>query len=258
MRVIPDVKKYVRGFVYEHAGDRVAYLPEEMIRVKQYNPIEEFAGLSSVAPARLSVDMGFEAQRFNRNFFANSATPGDLAITSDETPTDEEVSAFYSRWNTRFKGSSMSHRPILLGRGMDAKRLGMTQRDMEFSKALEWSVEEVSRAFGVPTVFLGELENATLSNVGTFERFLWRNTILPELKLIEDCLNRILVPALGFASSEYRFRFDTSEIEALNESEDSLVAREVSLVNAGVMTPNEVRARHGLEAADWGAAAKGG
>jgi hypothetical protein len=44
----------------------------------------------------------------------------------------------------------------------------------------------------------------------------------------------------------------------LNESEDSLVAREVSLVNAGVMTPNEVRARHGLEAADWGAAAKGG
>ena len=63
---------------------------------------------------------------------------------------------------------------------------------------------------------------------------------------------------MGFASSEYRFGFDTSEIEALNESEDSLVAREVSLVNAGVMTPNEVRARHGLEAADWGAAAKGG
>ena len=71
-------------------------------------------------------------------------------------------------------------------------------------------------------------------------------------------MNRSLVPALGFASSDYRFRFDTSEIEALNESEDSLVAREVSLVNAGVMTPNEVRVRHGLEAADWGAAAKCG
>ncbi len=51
---------------------------------------------------------------------------------------------------------------------MDAKRLGFSHRDMEFSKALEWSIEEVSRAFGVPTVFLGELENATLSNVSTF------------------------------------------------------------------------------------------
>ena len=258
MRVIPDVRKYVRGFVYEHAGERAAYLPEEMVWFRQYNPLEEFAGLSAVAPARLSVDMGFEAQRFNRNFFANSATPGDLAITSDESPTDEEVSAFYSRWDSRFKGSSRSHRPILLGRGMDAKRLGLTQRDMEFSKALEWSVEEVSRSFGVPTVFLGELENATLSNVSTFERFLWRNTIVPELKLTEDCLNRSLVPAFGLSTREYRFKFDISEVEALNDSEDSQVAREVSLVNAGVVTPNEVRARHGLEAEEWGVGAKVG
>jgi HK97 family phage portal protein len=257
MRVIPDVRKYVRGFVYEYAGERVAYLPEEVVWFKHYNPLEEFAGLSSVAPARLSVDMGFEAQRFNRNFFANSATPGDLAVTTDESPTDEEVSAFYSRWDSRFKGSSRSHRPILLGRGMDAKRLGLSQRDMEFSKALEWSVEEVSRAFGVPTVFLGELENATLSNVSTFEQFLWRNTIVPELKLIEDSLTRSLVPAFGLSQHEYRFKFDISEVEALKESEDSQVAREVSLVNAGVMTPNEVRARHGLEAEEWGAAARG-
>jgi len=95
MRVLPDVRKYVRGFVYEHAGQRVAYLPEEVVWFKQYNPLEEFSGLSSVAPTRLTVDMGLEAQRFNRNFFANSATPGDLAITSDETPTDDEVAEFY-------------------------------------------------------------------------------------------------------------------------------------------------------------------
>jgi HK97 family phage portal protein len=258
VRVLPDARKYVRGFVFEHAGERVAYLPEEMVWFKQYNPLEEFAGLSAVAPARLSVDMGFEAQRFNRNFFANSATPSDLAITTDEAPTDDEVSAFYSRWDSRFRGSSRSHRPILLGRGMDAKRLGMSQRDMEFSKALEWTIEEVSRAFGVPTVFLGELENATLSNVSTFERFLWRNTIVPELKLIEDCLNRSLIPAFGLSVHEYRFKFDVSSVEALGESEDSRVAREVSLVNAGVMTPNEVRARHGLEAQDWGEAARVG
>jgi len=258
MRVIPDVKKYVRGFVYEHAGERVGYLPEEVVWFKQFNPLEEFAGMSAVAPARMSVDMGFEAQRFNRNFFANSATPGDLAVTTEDSPTDEEVSAFYSRWDSRFKGSSRSHRPILLGRGMDAKRLGLSQRDMEFSKALEWSVEEVSRAFGVPTVFLGELENAMLSNVSTFERFLWRNTIVPELKLIEDCLTRSLVPAFGLPTEKYRFKFDISEVEALNDSEDSQVAREVSLVNAGVMTPNEVRSRHGLEPTDWGSTAKTG
>ena len=111
----------------------------------------------------------------------------------------------------------------------------------------------MSSAFGVPTVFLAELEDATLSNVSTLERFMWRNTIVPELRLIEDSLNRSLVPAFGLSQFEYRFRFDISAIEALNDSEDSLVAREVSLVNAGIMTPNEVRARHGLAPEAWGA-----
>ena len=110
----------------------------------------------------------------------------------------------------------------------------------------------MSRAFGVPTVFLSEPENATLANVSTLERFMCRSTIVPELRLIEDSLNRTLVPAFGLSPSEYRFHFDISAIEALNDTEDSLVAREVSLVNAGVMTPNEVRARHGLGPEDWG------
>jgi len=65
-------------------------------------------------------------------------------------------------------------------------------------------------------------------------------------------LNRSLVPGVGLSPSEYRFRFDISEIEALNDSEDSLVAREVSLMAAGVVTPNEVRARHGLAPEPWG------
>ena len=110
----------------------------------------------------------------------------------------------------------------------------------------------------MPTVFLSELENANLANVSTLERFLWRNTIVPELRLIEDFLNRSLVPAVGLSPSEYRFRFDISEIEALNDSEDSLVAREVSLMAAGVVTPNEVRARHGLAPEPWGRSRGGG
>lgn len=248
MRIVPGERSYVRGFVYEHLGERVAYLPDEVIWLRQFNPMAEFAGISPVAPARLAIDMGAEAQRFNRNFFANSAIPGDLAITTDQTPTDDEVSDFYRRWESRYQGSTRSHRPVLLSRGMDAKRLGMSQRDMEFAKALEWSVEEVSRAFGVPTVFLGELEDATLSNVQTFEKFLWRNTIVPELRMIEDGLTRSLIRAFAGTAGDFRVRFDLGSIEALSDSEDSIVQREVSLIEAGVLTPDEVRANRGLPA----------
>lgn len=253
VRVLPDETSYVRGFVYEHAGKRVAYLPEEVVWFKHFNPTDEFSGASSLAPSRAAVEMASSALLFNRSFFANSATPSDLAITTDETPTDEQVAEFYERWEARFAGPGHAHRPIVLSRGMDAKRLGLSHREMEFIEALKWSVEEVSRAFGVPKAFLGDLQEATLANIDTEERFLWRNTIVPELRLLEDAVNRTLAPLFTIPGGpELRARFDLGAIEALQESENERVDRLVKLVGAGVLTVNEVRAGRGLGPVDWG------
>jgi len=245
MRVLPDRARYVKGFVYEHLGERVAYLPDEIVWFRHFNPLEEFGGLSSVAPARLAADMGSDALRFNRAFFRNSATPGDLAITTEETPTDDEVTEFYDRWSQRFQGPGRSHRPILLSKGMDAKRLGVSHRDMEFISSLKWTIEEVARAFGVPKVFLADLSDATLANIRMQEMFLWRNTVVPELRLLEDAVTRSLGPLFG-GPGEYEARFDLSQIEALQDSENDRVDRLVKLIGAGVLTVNEVRAERGL------------
>lgn len=255
MKVLPDEREYVRGFVYENMvalGDStVAYLPDEIAWFRHFNPNDEFTGISSVAPVLTTIEMAAEAASFNRNFFANSATPGDIAITTDQTPTEEEAEAFLTRWEERFRGTRRSHRPILLSRGMDLKRMGLSHRDMEFIAGLKWSVEEVSRVFGVPKAFLADLTEATLANINAEERFFWRNTILPELRLISDELNRSLTPRFG-SPSELRIVFDTGAIDALKESENDRVERLVSLVGAGVMTVNEARAREQLDPVAWG------
>lgn len=129
---------------------------------------------------------------------------------------------------------------------MDAKRLGISQKDMEFTEALRWSVEEVARAFGVPKVFLGQLEDATLSNVETLERYLWRNTIVPELRLIEEAVNSSVTPLFESFPGQRRVEFDLANIEALNESENDRVDREVKLIAAGIITVDEARAGRNL------------
>ena len=246
VRIVPDRHRYVRGFVYEYAGDRAAYLPQEIVWFRHTNPADEFLGMSSLSPARLAVDMGEEAVSFNRSFFRNSTMPSDLAITTEETPTEDEVDEFYTRWESRYRGSGKAHRPVLLARGMDAKRLGISHKDMEFTEALRWSVEEVARAFGVPKVFLGQLEDATLSNVETLERYLWRNTIVPELRLIEEAVNSAVTPLFESFPGQRRVEFDLANIEALNESENDRVDRDVKLVEAGIITIDEARARRNL------------
>ena len=183
--VADDSDRTVRGFIHETADGRVAYLPEEMLWFRRFNPMRGFEGFSSMAPARLAVDMGSEALRFNRRFYINSAMPSDLVITTDDNPSQDQIERLLETWEMRLVDPDQAHKPMVLSGGIDMKRLGSNHSEMEFIAALQWSVEEVSRAFGVPKVFLSEFEDATLANVRTMEQFLWRNTVIPELKMFE-------------------------------------------------------------------------
>ena len=239
MRVVPDPQRYIKGFVYVAQGRQMAsYVPEDVVWIRYFNPLDEYAGMSPIAPLRLSADMGMDALRANRNALTNDSTPGMFIETSD-TPTDEEVKEFYERWESRFKGVGNARRPALLSAGMKATNLGFSPREMEYLQSLRWSLEDVTRVFGVPKAMLGDIERITFSNFATARRVFWEDTIVPQLRFYQEALNHWLVPALGDPS--LYVEFDTSVIEALRESENDKAKRRQIYVNAGIMTVNEVR-----------------
>ena len=238
--------RVVRGFIHENLDGRAAYLPEEMLWYRRFNPMNSYSGFSSMEPARSAVDMGTEALRFNRRFYVHSATPSDVVITTEGNPQQEQIDQLIDRWDQRLANPDTAHRPMILSAGVDMKRLGSNQSDMEFIAALQWSVEEVSRAFGVPKVFLSEFEDATLANVRTMEQFLWRNTIIPELKMLEDGINHRLVPHFEQFVGELLVRFNLSDVEAVQESQSDRAERLATLVGAGIMTVDEARREIGV------------
>ena len=233
--------RLVRGFIHETADGRVAYLPEEMLWYRRFNPLNTFAGFSSMLPARSAVDMGTEALNYNRRFYIHSATPSDVVMTLDGNPQQKQIDHIQDMWELRLANPDSAHRPLILSSGMDMKRLGANQSDMEFIAALQWSVEEVSRAFGVPKVFLSEYEDATLANVRTMEQFLWRNTIIPELKMFEHGINHRLTPHFEQFPTELIVRFNLSDVEAVQESQSDRADRLATLVSAGIMSTDEAR-----------------
>ena len=249
VRILPDREQYIKGYVYMGINGPVAYTSEEMVWIRYFNPLEEYAGLSPVAPLRLSADMGMDALRFNRNFFRNSALP-DVIFTTEESMSDEEVEDFYQRWEKRYKGPANAHRPAIASFIKNIKTLGFSHREMEFVRGLRWSLEDVSRVYGVPLPLLSDYQQATFANINAAERLFWRNTMIPEMKLLEDHLNEQLLPILGY--SDLRTKFDLSELEALRENENSLVEREAMLLDRGVLTINEVRRHRNLPDVPWG------
>ena len=121
---------------------------------------------------------------------------------------------------------------------------------MDFIQGLRWSLEEVSRAYGVLKPLLSDLERATFSNINTAERIFWRNTMVPEIQYMEERLTRMLLPKLGYPDLEVEF--DLSGIKVLREDENSRVSREVQLLDRGVLTINEVPRSRDLPDLPWG------
>ena len=250
MRVIPDPNTYIKGFVYVGYGQQpVAYVPEDIVWLRYFNPLDEYAGLSPIAPLRLSADMALDALRANRTGLANDSTPGVFIETSD-TPTDDEVKEFYERWELRFKGANRARRPVLLSSGMKAGNLGFSPREMEYVQSLRWSLEDVSRVYGVPKPMMGDVERITFSNFVTARRVFWEDTIVPQLAFYREALQRMLMPNLGDPS--LFVEFDLSAIQALRESENDKAKRWQTYVSAGIMTVNEVRQEINLPPVPWG------
>ena len=244
VRVVPDEREYIRGYVYTGpSGEPVGFAPDEMVRLRYFNPLDEYGGLSPIRPVRLSVDMGRDALLGNRSGLANDVTPGVLFETESGF-ADGQIELFYKNWALKHEGPKNKLRPGVLAPGMKASQVGFSPKDMEYLNTLRWTVEDVARAFNVPKPLLHDLERATYANIETTRRMFWETCIVPELRFFEEALRERLLPMFGDTSLVAEF--DTSNIEALRESETERARRISMYVSAGVMTVEEARAEVGL------------
>ena len=249
-RVVPDTERYIKGFVYVGRGQRlIPYVPEDIVWIHYFNPLDEYAGLSPIAPLRLSADIGLDALRASRNNLSNDSTPG-LFVETTDTPTDDKVKEFYERWESRFKGVDKVRRPVLLSGGMKATNLGFSPKDMEYIESLRWSLEDVARVYGIPKAMMGDIERITFSNFQTARRVFWEDTIVPQLIFYQEALQQMLLP--NFGDPSLTLEFDMTVVEALRENENDKAKRRQTYVATGILTINEVRQEMNLPPVEWG------
>ena len=244
VRLVPDENEYIRGYLYTgHSGEQVAYAADEVVRLRYFNPLDEYAGLSPIAPVRQTLDMGRDALLSNKSGLANDGSPG-VVIHTEHHSDDGEVERLLDEWESRFSGPLNRLRPVVLSAGMKASQIGFSPKDMEYLGALRWTVEDVARVFNVPKPLLHDLERATYSNIETARRMFWETCVVPELRFFEEKLTANLLPMFG--DNSLMAEFDTSSIEASRESESERAKRIQIYVSEGIMTPDEARAELGL------------
>ena len=235
MRVIPDTTTWISGFEYDDGvSGKVPFPAEDVIWFRLDNPVDQYAGLSPLAAARLAVDTAAGAMRSNRQIFDNGLQLAGIVGPADKTQslTREQAEGLSQMLERRFKGADKAHRMAVLTQPVSFTSLALTPKDAEFLGLMKWQLREVATVYGVPPELIGDHEHATYSNVEQAAKALWTDTLIPQATMLADEITEQLVKL--FPNEADEAEFDLSDIETLQEDRTEIIDQAAKLVGIGV------------------------
>ena len=197
-----------------------------------------YRGVPRLKPAWRTMKVLGSMRNFQDNFFKNGAVPG-LVIKSPNTLSEKIKERMLAAWRARYNPEAGGRRPLILDGGLELDTLSNTSfRELDFADSIKANENIILQALGVPPILLDSGNNA---NIRPNHRMYYLETILPIVRKINFAFERYF----GFDLQE-----DTSNIPAMQPELRDQAGFYSTLVNGGVMTPNEARVQMRLDPLD--------
>ena len=230
-----DERTYVNGYIYQ---GKLQYNPQEVIHIKENSFNSMYRGVPRLKPAWRTMKVLGSMRNFQDNFFKNGAVPG-LVIKSPNTLSEKIKERMLAAWRARYNPEAGGRRPLILDGGLELDTLSNTSfRELDFADSIKANENIILQALGVPPILLDSGNNA---NIRPNHRMYYLETILPIVRKINFAFERYF----GFDLQE-----DTSNIPAMQPELRDQAGFYSTLVNGGVMTPNEARVQMRLDPLD--------
>jgi len=228
-------KNYISKFVYDSS---IEYSPNEIIHIKENSFNSIYRGVPRLKPAWRTMQLLGSMRRFQDNFFKNGAVPG-LVLKSPNTLSEKIKERMLSAWVARYNPQSGGRRPLFLDGGLEVENLTEVNfKDLDFQDGIKANERIILEAMGVPPILLDGGNNA---NIRPNHRLYYLETILPIIRKMGYAFERFF----GFKLNE-----DVSDVPALQPELRDQAAYYATLVNTGILTPNEAREALRLEKID--------
>lgn len=233
-------KELVGGYTYEVNGIPTQLKLEDVLHMKDFNPLDDFYGLSRLEVAARSIDISNSSAEWNAKILQNDMRPpGALVLTGNLTEDQRKFLERQLREN--YQGSGNAGTPMILEGGFDWKQFAISPKDMDWVNADKSNLRRICSVFNVPSELLGDSENKTYSNVQEARKALYMETVLPIMDNLRDALNAWIVPLYGEGIA---LDYDRDAIEALQEDR---AAKYAYLAASDWLTVNEKREATGYD-----------
>jgi HK97 family phage portal protein len=221
-----DEKTFIKKYSYDHTID---YSPREIIHIKENSFNSIFRGVPRLKPAYRTMQLLGSMRAFQDNFFKNGAVPG-LVLKSPNTLSEKIKERMLQAWVARYNPQSGGRRPLFLDGGLEVENLTeINFKELDFQEGIKSNERIILEAMGIPPILLDGGNNA---NIRPNHRLYYLETVLPIVKKIRYAFERYF----GFSLNE-----DVTGIPALQPELRDEAAYYATLVNTGILTPNEAR-----------------
>jgi HK97 family phage portal protein len=219
--------------------------PNEIVFIKNINPRNKWRGYGVVEAAQGSIDTMHYSEKYNLNFFKNSAVPFTVLYT-DQKLTEQIMSRLKDSWNTNYKGVNNAFKTAVLEAGLKVEKLQTSSKDMDFIEQQKFLRDKLMAMFKTTKIALGITEDVNRAAADASEYIFTKNCVKPKMAQFVEALNEFLLPL-----------FDKTGTLFL-DFEDPVPRDRTALINeysAGYnkwLTPNEIRALEGYPEVEGG------
>jgi len=229
-----DTQTYIEKYTY----DDIDYSPSEVIHIKENSFRDTYRGVSRLRPATRTMQLMTRMRDFQDNFFKNGAVPG-LVLKSPNTLSEKIKERMMISWQNRYRPDTGGRRPLILDGGLELDKISNVNfKELDFQNAIMENEKIVLKALGVPPILLDSGNNA---NIRPNMRLYYLETVLPIVIKLNVALSRYF----GFEIVE-----DVTNVPALQPELRDSAAYYTSLVNGGIISPNEAREALGYDTRD--------
>ncbi len=216
----------------------------EIVHFRKYTPQSSYYGMPDIMPAITAVGGDRAAAEYNVSFFEHHAMPRMAVIFEGGPPPKDVLHQIRRFMETEVKAKA--HRTLVLEMpGSSTVRLeplGETGGDdASFLKYRKANRDEILMVHRVPPSKITIVENANLANSRDQDKTFREQVVRPEQRRVEYQINRMIREQMGIDGWEFRFR----EMDLSEEHQQAQIAEIYSKI--GVWTPDEIRAKQGLE-----------
>lgn len=233
-----------REFVIQSDDGPMVATPADIIHIRAMGT-DLLRGISPIGSARQALGVAVAAEEYGARLFGSGSLMSGILQTDAELEP-ETAARLKERWRAKMSGLQSSHEVAVMDSGIKFQPVSIPPEDAQFLQTREFAVTEIARLYGIPPHMLMQVDRSTSWGKGIEEQGLAFNnyTLRPWLVRIEQALSNELLPR------GINCRFQTGEL-LRGDVDQRYKAYQVAIQN-GLMTPNEARAREGLQPLDGG------